>query len=53
VLERLHTNIPVVALSANAMKEDINRALASGFTEYITKPIDVPSFIKVISRYLR
>lgn len=47
------TDIPVIALSANAMKEDIDRTLAMGFTEYITKPFDVPAFIKVILKHLR
>lgn len=44
--------IPVIAVSANAMKEDINWALTKGFDEYVTKPIDVPSFLSVITKYL-
>jgi PAS domain S-box-containing protein len=34
-------SIPCIAVSANAMPEDIERALALGFTDYWTKPIDV------------
>lgn len=45
-------NIPVIAVSANAMEADINRALTKGFDEYVTKPIDVPSFLSVITKYL-
>ncbi|MGG3471100.1 ATP-binding protein [Neobacillus pocheonensis] len=53
VFEKLKSNpqctgIPVIALSANAMKEDIDRIIKMGFKEYITKPFDVPTFIKVI-----
>ena len=45
VLRRLRldpatTAIPCIALSANAMPEDIRRALDAGFTDYWTKPID-------------
>lgn len=47
------TDIPVIALSANAMKEDIDRTLAMGFNEYITKPFDVSAFIKVILKHLQ
>ncbi|MEH6993706.1 ATP-binding protein [Neobacillus drentensis] len=58
VYERLKSNskwtdIPVIALSANAMKEDIDRTLAMGLKEYITKPFDVPAFLKVIEKNLR
>lgn len=52
---RLQKNIdktPIIAVSANAMRSDINKGLEAGFKHYITKPIDVPSFIKVISMEL-
>jgi hypothetical protein len=49
VLRRLRADertraIPCVALSANAMPEDIERALATGFDAYWTKPIDFRAF---------
>ena len=34
-------SIPVIAVSANAMDSDINHARSLGFTDYITKPIDI------------
>ena len=34
------SKIPFVALTAYAMKEDREKALASGFNAYVTKPID-------------
>jgi CheY-like chemotaxis protein len=40
--------IPCVALSANAMPEDIQRALAAGFVDYWTKPIDFRAFMASI-----
>jgi hypothetical protein len=37
--------IPCIALSANAMPEDIRRAMKLGFTDYWTKPIDLKAFL--------
>ncbi len=42
--------IPCIALSANAMREDIERGLASGFADYWTKPIDFAVFIAALNR---
>ena len=46
------TGIPVVAVSANAMKGDEKRGLAAGFAAYLTKPIDIPSLFRVIDRLI-
>lgn len=45
--------IPVIAVSANAMGKDIDRAMAEGFEAYITKPIDIRNFRKVIEDELK
>ena len=37
-------HIPVIALSANAMRSDIERGLAAGFFRYLTKPLQVGEF---------
>jgi CheY-like chemotaxis protein/nitrogen-specific signal transduction histidine kinase len=55
VLRRLRADartraIPCVALSANAMREDIERGLASGFVDYWTKPIDFAVFVASLHR---
>ena len=42
--------IPCVALSANAMREDVERGLDGGFTDYWTKPIDFAVFIAALHR---
>ena len=41
-------SVPVVALSANAMKKEIDRAFELGFKQYITKPINVKELLSTI-----
>jgi CheY-like chemotaxis protein len=45
-------HIPVIALSANAVPRDIERALAAGFSNYITKPIVVGKFMLALEAAL-
>lgn len=44
--------IPVVAVSANAMNEDIDHGLEAGFDSYITKPINNTRFLGVVDQLL-
>jgi CheY-like chemotaxis protein len=46
-------NVPVVALTAYAMKGDLERALAAGCTGVITKPIDTRAFPRQVEAYLQ
>ncbi len=45
-------DIPVIALTADAMDVDIKKALNMGFKEYLTKPIDVPKFLETIDTFI-
>jgi CheY-like chemotaxis protein len=45
-------DIPVVALSANAMANDLQRGEAAGFNGYLTKPINVKEFFAVVAAML-
>ncbi|MDD3326326.1 MAG: response regulator [Zoogloea sp.] len=45
-------SIPVVALSANAMPADVERGLAAGFADYLTKPLDFTRLHAVLAQYL-
>jgi two-component system cell cycle response regulator DivK len=45
-------DIPVVAVTAQAMKDDRERALDAGFNGYIEKPISVRTFPDQVRRFL-
>lgn len=53
VLKQLRQNsetsdIPVIAISANAMPKDIEKGMQAGFENYITKPVDVHALLKAV-----
>lgn len=48
-----YRDITIIALTASAMKGEVERILAEGFDGYISKPIEVKKFIKDISSYMR
>jgi PAS domain S-box-containing protein len=41
-------NIPVIAISAAAMNNDINRAKGVGFYDYLTKPLNIKKTLETI-----
>jgi len=44
--------VPIVALTASAMQGDRERALEAGFTEYITKPVNLRFLREELTRLL-
>jgi len=46
-------DIPVIAVTANAMPRDVERGRAAGFSDYLTKPVDVGIVLGLIDRALR
>ena len=46
-------NIPVLAISANAMKQDIEKGFNAGFDDYITKPIDIDALMHSVSEAIK
>ena len=45
-------DIPIIAVTAFAMKGDEERIRAGGCEDYIAKPISVSSFLEKVKRYL-
>jgi len=46
-------DIPVIAITARAMKGSREEILECGFDDYISKPIDIPLFRRVLDHYLK
>ncbi len=46
------SRIPIIALTSYAMTGDREKALNTGFTEYIEKPINFKNFIEDIEKHL-
>jgi CheY-like chemotaxis protein len=58
VLRRLRAReetcqIPIIAVTANAMQADVDTALAAGFDAYLTKPIELDLLIATVQRVLQ
>ena len=45
-------HIPIVALTANALKGDRERFLSEGMDEYITKPIETAELLYILNKFL-
>jgi len=45
-------NLPVIALTAKAMKEDKQKCIDAGANDYITKPIDIERFLSLMRVWL-
>ena len=46
-----YKNVPIIALTAFAMKGDREKCLESGATDYIPKPIDSKEFLEKVKYY--
>ncbi|WP_413587025.1 response regulator [Bdellovibrio sp. HCB274] len=51
-MKKRNYRMPVIALTANALKEERERCLGSGFAEYLTKPINRTQIEQAILRNL-
>lgn len=53
LIREINSAVPVVALTANVMPDDVKRYLAQGFVSHIGKPIDMNLLYKTLSTFIR
>ena len=46
------SNIPIIALTANAMREDIEKSKLSGMNEHLNKPINIEKLYETLLKYI-
>jgi CheY-like chemotaxis protein len=52
IIREIDKKIPIVALTANIMKDDIENIKLAGMNEYLSKPIEVEKLYKTLLKYL-
>ena len=52
IIRRENSAIPIIALTANVMREDVDTYLTSGFDEHLAKPLEVETFYQRLRAYL-
>ncbi len=45
--------IPIIAMSADAFSDDIQKALLSGMNDHVAKPIELPKLIAALQKWIR
>jgi len=45
--------IPIIAMTANVFREDVERCLKAGMNEHIGKPLNMEEFFSMLQRYLK
>ncbi|RZK24481.1 MAG: PAS domain-containing sensor histidine kinase, partial [Flavobacterium sp.] len=52
-IRKMGNNIPIIALTASAIKGEKEKCLSMGMNDYITKPINEEDFLKTIDRWVK
>jgi len=45
--------IPIIAMSADAFSDDIQKALLSGMNDHVAKPIELPKLVAALQKWIR
>ena len=52
IRQTLRLNLPIIALTANAIKGDRGKCLEAGMDEYLTKPVEIESLYQTLERFI-
>jgi len=52
-LDRADADIPIIAMTADAFSEDIQRCLACGMNDHLAKPIDIETVARKLKKHLK
>ena len=52
-LERSDSDLPIIAMTADAFSEDIKKCLDSGMNAHVAKPIDVDEVAHLLKKYMK
>ena len=52
-LDRPDADIPIIAMTADAFSEDIQRCLDCGMNAHVAKPIDVREISRLLEKFIR
>ena len=52
IIRKINTSIPIVALTANAMKDDVKRTKEAGMDEHLNKPIDINKLYETLLKFI-
>jgi CheY-like chemotaxis protein len=46
-------DVPIIAMTANVFREDIEKCLTSGMNDHVGKPLDIDEVLDCLREYLR
>jgi signal transduction histidine kinase/CheY-like chemotaxis protein len=52
IIRKIDNVIPIIALTANAMVEEIEKTKEAGMNEHLIKPINIENFFATLSKYI-
>ncbi|MDR0562507.1 MAG: response regulator [Spirochaetaceae bacterium] len=52
LIREMSASIPIIAMTANVFREDIEQCLAAGMDDHVGKPIDVKDILEKLKKYL-
>ena len=47
------SKVPIVAMTASVLSDDIKKAKKAGINEHISKPIDIKRLLSVLAEYIK